>query len=348
MKLKIKNFQAIRSGEIEINPGLTLITGPTDNGKTAFFRGLLTLLTNPAHAATCINNVQLAEKNETAELSVTLIDDDIPKIEFHRTPTKAWYMIDGKKYSKLLRNNIFDIYPDLGKKFVYDPNDSRTILNFQTEDQLAFPFDKSDPEMFRLFERIFNISDTRTVIDTLKKEGAETDFKLERNQTEKATLEQKIEDLKQNISGINKEFLINYAEQFKRKYAEIQNILSKLNTISSYAPFLLESQNLPQFQENNGDETCNTVSILEKKLQEGRLKSAYIENYVDVAFTHVEEDFGSALLALGSKLSKIQTLAQGISEQTQLIQENEKIMQETEQKLSEFKICPLCGHELEE
>lgn len=347
MKIKLKNYQSIKSGEIDIDPGLTLITGPTDNGKTSIFRGLLALLTNPAEAAMHINNVHKAERNENAELSITITDKDIPKIEFHRTPSKAWYMIDGKKYSKLLRNNIFDIYPDLNKKFVYDPNDSRIVLNFQTENHLAFPFDKSDTEMFRLFERIFSISDTRMVIDTLKKEGAETDFKLEQNQTEKATLEQKIENLKQSISGINKELLLNYAEQFKSKYAETQNLLSKLRKISSYAPFLLESRNLPLFQEYNGEEICNAVSILEKKLQESQLKFAYIENYTDVNFTHVKEDFGSALLALSSKLSNIQTLAQGISAQEQLIAENEKIMQEMKQKLSEFRTCPLCGHELE-
>ena len=67
MKIKFKNFQALKSEEIEFSPGLTLITGPTDNGKTAIFRGLLSFLTNSVDAPAYINGDASKEKGDEAE-----------------------------------------------------------------------------------------------------------------------------------------------------------------------------------------------------------------------------------------------------------------------------------------
>lgn len=346
MKIKFKNFQALKAEEIEINPGVTLIVGPTDSGKTAIFRGLLSLLTNSIDAPSFINGAALQEKGDSAELAVTVIDEDIPEIEFHRTPGKAWYMINGKKYSKLARSNIFDIYPDMHKKFVYDPNDSRKILNFQTEEQLAFPFDKSDAEMFKLFEHIFNIADTRAIMDTIRKEEDSVNFKLSQNQTEKTKLESDIAALKQSISGVNKDLLLNYAEQYKNCYGSIQNQYSKLSKIASYVPFLKTVQELPEFLKHNDEEICNEASILEKKLQECLLKESYVKNYTDVQLTPIKDDFDSVVLDLRSKLDKIQVLEQNITAQEKLIKLNENVRAEAEKELEEFDICPLCGHTL--
>ena len=347
MKLKFKNFQSLRSEEIEFNPGFTLIVGPTNNGKTAIFRGLLSLLTNSVDTPAFINGSALQEK-EDAELAVTLIDDDIPKIEFHRNRAKAWYMINNKKYSKLARTNIFDIYPDLHRKFIYNPNDPRKILNFQTEDQLAFPFDRSDTEMFKLFEKIFNISDTRAIIDTIRKEEDETNFKIEQNLTEKQNLEQKITELKSSVSGINKHLILNYAEQYKKCSSEIQRYDSEFSTIASYAPFLRTIQEAPVFSHLNDEQIYTETILLEKKIQECLLKETYIKNYTEIQLTPIKEDLDSAVLDLESKLNKIQSLEESIANQKQIIDLNEKAKTKAETELQKFDACPLCGHKLGE
>lgn len=348
MKIKFKNFQSLRSEEVNIRPGMTLITGPTNSGKTAIFRGLLALLTNSVDAPNFINGIAVQENGDNAELSVSLIDEDIPKIEFHRNKSKAWYMIDGKKYSKLARSNIFDIYPDLRRKFIYDPQDSRKVLNFQTEEQLAFPFDKSDGEMFKLFEHIFNITDTRLVIDTMKKEEDEVNFKLSQNQSEKQNLTEKTKILEAGLYKINKEFLLNYADQYKKCANSAQKCLEKIYKISEYAPFLTTCQQLPILSSNDNGEIFSAVIDLGKKLQECQLKSEYITNYTDLELSGTEEDFGSPVLELESKLNKISTLSKNLIAIEQSIADNEQILKQAEEKLKEFDICPLCGHKLEE
>lgn len=345
MKLKFKNFQALKSEEMTITPGLTLLNGPTNSGKTAVFRALLSLLTNPAEATGFINGSALQEK-DNSELSVTIEDEDIPKIEFHRNKSSAWYMIGGKKYSKLQRSNIFDIYPELHKKFIYEPMDPRKVLNFQTEEHLAFPFDRSDAEMFKLFERIFNITDTRAIIDTIRKEKDETKCKIELTTVEKQNSQQKLEEYKKDFNEINKELISAYTDQYKFSASKINILANKIQTIQNYFPYLKETQFLPEFQNLNSDEAFNHLLVLQQKVDECRTKNAYVENYTDLELSSMEEDQALKLQELASKLAKVQKCNSELEKTLQLQKIEEQNLEEMEKRLAEFKICPLCGHEL--
>lgn len=347
MKIKLKNFQSIKAEEIDFEPGLTLITGPTNSGKTAIFRGLMALLTNPAEAADFINGSELAEKGESAELVVSILDEDIPPIEFHRAKTKAWYMINNKKYSKLARSTIFDVYPEMHKKFIYNSDDPRKILNFQTENNLAFPFDRSDTEMFKLFEKIFNIADTRAIMDTIKKEEDETNFKLNQNLTEKANLQSSSSALQEILQKINTEFIHAYLQQYKYCSNQVKKYQSEIQTIANYAPLLQAAQELPSFSHKD-DEIYERTIMLKKALEECRLKEAYIKNHIDIELHSSEEDFGTRVAELRAKLDKIVDIQSKMQWESSLIETNELAISEARKVLARFKTCPLCGHELEE
>lgn len=345
MKIKLKNFQSIKSEEIEFNPGLTLITGPTNSGKTAIFRGLMTLLTNPVEAPDFINGSELSEKGESAELSVTLLDEGIPTIEFHRAKGKAWYMINNKKYSKLSRSTLFDIYPEMHKKFVYNPDDPRKILNFQTENNLAFPFDRSDTEMFKLFERIFSISDTRAIIDTMKKEEDETTFKLNQNLADKSNLQTSKSILQNILQQINPELISAYLNQYKHYSNVVKNYQQKIQTIVNYAPFLRMAQKLPTLVQDDG-KIYEEVLRLGKLLNECNQKNSYIKNPLEIELISTEEDLGSHVLELRGKLDQIVNMQSKIEWENTKISESEKEIVSTLEILNRFKSCPLCGHEL--
>lgn len=346
MKVKLKNFQAFRSAEFEFDPGFTLITGPTDNGKTVVFRALTTLLTNSVDAPAYINGDALKEK-EDAELVVTISDTDIPKIEFHRNKAKAWYVINGKKYSKLARSNIFDIYPDLHKKFIYCENDPRKLLNFQTEKQLAFPFDRSDSEMFKLFERIFNISDTRAIMDTIKKEEDEINFKLNQNQIDKNTLTQEYEILSTLVNGINRDMIHHYADKYHGTVMANNACYYHLTTIASYSPFLVAVKDLPVLATVD-DTLYDQVCDLARKLGECATKQKYVNNFTEVALSKLDDNLEEDLIQLKDKIAQITYLENAIAIQEKFLTEEEKKYAQYTQELNEFDVCPLCGHSLKE
>lgn len=345
MKIKIRNFQSLRSEELDLTPGLILLNGPTNSGKTAVFRALLSFLTNPAGAERYINGSALQEK-ESAELSVTMIDSDIPKIEFHRNKSSAWYMIDGKKYSKLKRSNLFDLYPELNKKFIYEPSDPRKVLNFQTEEQLAFPFDRSDAEMFKLFERIFNITDTRAVIDTLKKEKDETRFRIDLIFTEKEETKNKLDAYKSNLGLFDKNMLLSYKNNCINSWSRVESLKNKIHTIQSYAPYLKSIKDLPEFLKIDGDESFNRILVLRNLILECQNKAEYLKNYEEIKLTETSEEVIERVQNLKDKIETLCSLQKNLEEQKTKEEIEGKIIKDLEEKLGSFKICPLCGHEL--
>lgn len=347
MKLKIKNFQAIKSEEIEFTPGVTLITGPTDNGKTAIFRALQSFLTNSADSAGFINGDAIRDKGESAELCVTLEEEGLPKIEFHRDKSKAWYIIDGKKYSKLARTNIFDIYPEMHKKFVYEPEDPRKILNFQTENNLAFPFDRSDTEMFKLFERIFNITDTRAAIDTMKKEEESVMFDINCNLATKNSYTEESQKIAEGLKSVNEDLIENYIEQYKFCANKFQRLKSQLTKIASYAPAIKSVKNLPEMSCFD-DATASRVSELNKKVHDCSTKLQYIQKFQNPNFSKVDSSIEQRVLDLKAKISQITGLHSSIENlQKEENRFNEEI-RESEKLLAKFETCPLCGHKLED
>ena len=347
MKIKFKNFQAFRDEEIDLSPGVTLITGPTDNGKTAIFRGLLSLLLNDLDAIGYINGDAIKEKGDDAEEVVTIIDSDIPMIEFHRTKAKAWYMIDGKPYRKLKRDNIFDIYPQIGRKFIYSPEDpTRQILNFQTESNLAFPFDRSDTEMFKLFERIFNITDTRSAIDTLKKDEDQVTLKLNQVLGDKSNYETSIRETEKILSEVDITTIRAYIQQYKTILGRQQRITQEIQHIANYAPFLKTLQTLPKLSKLDDNLVVEHITKLEKNLQEVASKWQFIQNFKDVSFTKEESDRTARLQELASKIDKIVYLEGAIVNENEIIQEAEIDMAEAQKELDSFDKCPLCGHDL--
>lgn len=346
MKLKLKNFQATKSGTIEFSPGITLITGQTNNGKTSIFRALLCLLLNPSKAIGYINNENI-EAEPNREMVITLIDDSLPIIEYHRTTQKAWYVIDGKKYSKLGRSTLFEIYPEINKVFVYDPQDPRKVLNFQTEKHLAFPFDKSETEMFKLFEKIFNISDIRLVLDTMKKEEAEAVFKLTQNQAEKEKLTKEVLQTKLCLDQIRTYNLKELYNAFKYLNNLTQKHRTVLTKAEQYAPYIMAANNLPKLDSTIDDSTIvENVVRLKHKLEQCMRANSYIEKCSVIQLESVDLSLESVVLAQKNKIQKVVELQHQIQIQESEIKRQLEIMQNSQKELEGYKVCPLCGQEI--
>jgi hypothetical protein len=228
---------------------------------------------------------------------------------------------------------------------VFNPDDPRKVLNFHTENNLAFPFDRSDTEMFKLFEKIFNITDTRAIIDTMRKEEDEVNFKLNQNFAEKQKLQDEVTEINSSLQTVNKELLASYVSQYKHSSYIVDQYGNKLRTIVGYAPFLKTMQELPKISDID-DEIYNRAVDLEKKLQECQLKSSYITNYTDVSLTPVEEDLVSPILALREKIENVQSLSSKYRDQEAEVQKYTEELSHWEEILKKFDMCPLCGHKL--
>lgn len=349
MKLKLKNFQATKSGTIEFNPGITLITGQTNNGKTSIFRALLCLLLNPAKAVGYINNENI-EEDPNREMVITLLDENLPVIEYHRTQQKAWYIIDGKRYSKLGRSTLFDIYPPIGKFFVYDAQDPRKVLNFQTEKNLAFPFDKSETEMFKLFEKIFSISDVRQILDTMKKEESEAIFKLTQTQSEKEKLESEILLTRVCLDKIEKSGLKSLYLDFKTISSLLQKHYQILMKAAQYTPYIKLLQKLPNIKIDLDDsKILESLTRLEHKLKRCSTATNYIQKYSVLGFklVDIDKNLEETISKQKTKIQQILSIESSIRNQKAEMEKQKVAMIKAQEELDNYRVCPLCGQELE-
>lgn len=94
-KLTGKNFQSLRDVEYEFHPGVNVLSGPTDAGKSATVRLIKWIIDNsPAGDA--------YRRHETSKTSGTL--DAVSK---HKTASKHYYKCDGQMF-KAIRSSVPD------------------------------------------------------------------------------------------------------------------------------------------------------------------------------------------------------------------------------------------------
>jgi len=95
MKIKIKNFQSIKSAEIEVE-GLTVITGPNNIGKSALARAVGGLFSN-------LRGNSFVRRGEKY-CSVEIVFDDTESVSWEKGKSKNNYVVNGATISKVGNN----------------------------------------------------------------------------------------------------------------------------------------------------------------------------------------------------------------------------------------------------
>ena len=91
MKVTIKDFQIVKSASLEFIPGLTVINGESNNGKSALFRAVKSCIYNEPGTT----NVRMGCKNY-----IVGIEHNNHKVIMQKGENSL-YLIDGKQYNKI-------------------------------------------------------------------------------------------------------------------------------------------------------------------------------------------------------------------------------------------------------
>jgi exonuclease SbcC len=98
--IEIKNFQSHKNTEIEFDSGINVITGPSDQGKSAILRALLWLVTNrPLGTDDIVSHWARDEKDKIKESLQVLLETDGGTVKRLRNSEKNSYSlhVSGKK-----------------------------------------------------------------------------------------------------------------------------------------------------------------------------------------------------------------------------------------------------------
>lgn len=186
IKVKVKNYQIIKEAEATFIPGLNIIVGPSNNGKTSFIKAIKSLLyTEPG--STPIRNGQSAY---TVELTI-----NNHNVKLYKGTKESYYEVDGTKYSKYGTSTPEEVSQALGiKELVLNGNKEQ--LNFWNQMDYPFLLDRSSTDLFRF---IIDSGDNDKVSLALKdmvKDRQTIEGNIKQYQGNILMLDSQIEDLK--------------------------------------------------------------------------------------------------------------------------------------------------------
>ena len=339
MKIKYENVCSIRNAELDLEPGkLIALTGETNQGKSATFYGFVDAFTNSPDFTRWINK-QALEENPNAVAKVSLVDDEGNWYQAEAGKNHINFRVNDIKYEKPGRKSIFELINGQIPGLLYDPEDSRLIMNVQGENCGLFPVDRPDTQIFKTYERLLSLSCTEDVLRTIKLDNDELDFK--------------IADATSSIQKSNEQI------------AKIDNVLNNINENAIHTMLLELDANQDAlnriskvYEDSYKDalyvEACSKISSLRvlEDIDLKRIENLFklIYNYLEhvkikkkLSYEPLEETFDTSRLTIS--LQNLQIAKDLEKDLSTILKEQSKdisILKEINDKLDSIKVCPYC------
>lgn len=371
LKVTLENFQSISKGELEFTQGINIIVGQSNSGKSAILRAIKGAILNTSGSQKYI-------KNGTKGFKVGM-EYQGNSIEWSRTSKSPEYVINGEKYAKTGSSNLMDFLDNSG--FTLDEN--KSLMNVESELELPFPFDKTNGELFKLFEKnIFCISDSTTITKLIKSDEEETASKKDNAEYELSRLQNKLTAIEELEKEVDLNWLVskrgelaNLATDIEKLQLDIQNLhgiislgkvlslgvphIDQIPDLQNYISLLKDIETVEQIRGvgnilSQSVPTASTpvVSVsefIELKNNIDELEKAEkvisILSPLEAPTTRVISEEYTSLRSDISMLSRLKEQAQNIQID---IAEKRKEIEKLETAKSQYKVCPLCGGTLSE
>lgn len=227
--LRLENFQTYTDSTFTFSTGITVITGPNDSGKSAIFRAIDSLCTNPSYAKD--EFIQFGKEFLKVTLSV-----NNNNFEYIRSLSGSAYNINGEFFGKIGRDDIIDMFPSF--PLVRDEQD-KNILNIRDENSLMFPFDRKDSELFVLFEDLFGIVDSSAIIKSINSDISSFQKELNSNSDNYIVAKELELKYKSTLDSVN----ISSTEEAFNKLVELNSKCEALTKTKELISSLKESAN---------------------------------------------------------------------------------------------------------
>lgn len=338
--LKLENFQSHKETELHFHPGVNVIVGSTDSGKTAIIRALKEIIWNRPGGTECISH--------WAKVMSVQITVETVTIRKEKSSSRNAYIVNGREYVAFGR----DVPDDVKKILGMDE------INMQMQMDSPFLLSQSSGEIALHFNRIAKIDNIHNTISNIKQKSKKLEqsqqFKLqeignlnekinklsflEKMEVEVEVLEQ-MEDRKTGLeSGVKKlrELVKTYikTEDELKKLAPILDVEKRVNSLLSIMSEKGELENRKSGLLRALKNLNDIEYQLKKKIEVSRLEMPVIHIltlYSNIAITKTEK---TAFETLVEKLKRNQIQ---IQQKTKLLRDFEKEFQKNFPD-----ICPLC------
>jgi len=356
MKLKIENFQSLEGiNEFNFEPGVTMIVGASNSGKTAIIRALRGLILNYISSSKAKKYITHFKDN----LQVDLQLDDKINYSWYKDTKNTLYKIEDlenhkeQEFEKSGNDDLESICDKAGIDFPFVIRDKKLINTHTEKDSLPFPFDLNDVELFKMFEELYNVSSSGVIFKFMKSLETKTNSEVKSTKEQIELDKNKIE----KIIELEDKYEVEKLEELKLRAEKIQtgmigidediNIASKNNKICKTIKEFLDSIVIKE----DADKLVNNSIDLIKESKELAKDIEIISSNNKIEQINVyKKDFNIALISEYNALSSDYNKAKSLNIELKSTQEeiNELLEQQKEikEELAKVDVCPLCGNKL--
>lgn len=374
-ELDLTNFQSISKAHLEFVKGINIIVGQSNSGKSATLRAIKANILNTTGANRFIRN-----GSEDSTVSIKYRGNDI---NWYRNKKESKYTVNGEDYIKVGSSNLFKILEDNGfvvddknnlmnveseleLPFPFDRNsselfklfenifcvsDSACILKLMKDDE-----DRNDKERKRKEEEILKLDNKLKALEELEQE-VDLD-KLKRGKELLVSLCTKKETLEDTVSKITKitylikqldlrEPKIDFTNDTITKYDTLRKNCTKINTT---VELIKLGKSILSDKDITTDNKLDSVERLEKlHTTYFRLKNTELLLTLSESCTKELSVDNSAIdnyLTLKNVFLKVMNIKKEAKELKDKLELEEKALEEIQEKLSSYKVCPLCGSDI--
>lgn len=367
MKVNIKDYQVIREAELEFIPGINVIVGSTNNGKSSIIRAIQGAINNQGGSGFI---------NYDAESTEVTISDEQNIITWSKSKKQgdSFYNINGDVLKKIGQKQLPEV-ADLLNMHEVEVGNERFQINFWRQMEKPFLVDKTAYQLFDFIsqskEQEFVAGLQSSTVGEVKGISSEVTVL---NATAD-TLTKQIITLNEEIKGLevvesididNLEKAITIANNLARDlndhtnstatYYEVKEKLLKSMKVNEEADIIFKEVSKELNDVNEFKQAMNNLSTKEAELKEAKTKLSKIEttiNQTEKVLKEVDKlikevnKYSDLREQLNNKFVSYKRVKIDFEADSIKIKELSESIKVAEKELGEFDVCPLCGNNLD-
>ena len=350
MEVKIKNFNCINNVNLELSPGFTIIQGPSNSGKSSILKAIENCIFNQSGTS----NIKQGQANYSVGIKHNNHTVCLNKGK------NSKYKIDDQIYEKFGVNQLPEVADALNIRETVLGGE-KVRLNFSKQMTYPFLLDKSPGQLYKFIVDSSESESLSNVLKDISKDIKEVDKNIIQNEAQMDLL-------------IKQQAQLNDQLKSSDKILEISNEIISLDSTNTYISQLISTR-------DKCNQVINSISDLQIKFnsininidmsQLDRLKDQYLQydklrclynNTLD-SKNNLEHHLDQ--LSLNIDIEELDNIKTSYINLVSLVNSYKKCLNDIDNignnlfiisqqivdekaKLDKFKVCPLCGNELNE
>ena len=346
-KLILNNFQQWKTGLIKFKPGLNILIGNTESGKSTLFRAIGSILTGK------MPEDYIRKGTKGCEVEIQFSDNTIFKRSRNKKDNIA--NVNGTVFERVGKEIPFEYFNKLGKTSIEFGNKELSLCSY-SQFEPHFFITLSDYDKSKLIGTICGIDIVDKLVDSINKDirSNNANIKFLENKIKEQIEQKEIKEKEFKMIDFKHFKLLCCIESLKQNYKKLEQLtklqtnFNSLNSLVEDVQKNINSLNKLNFDSDKSIKLQKLFSLqfnlqiynkLEKDIKKDLDKIKSLQQ-ININKVHLLDD----LVFLKQKLTEYKNKTLDINENLMKIDNHIQYL-ETEKRtlLADYDKCPLCG-----